>query len=183
MAVAAHRGPRREWHSDRASLASQLGQQRTATLAMFCTAWPVRQGRYVPQSACPLDGERSALRCPGGESMPCAPGGVVKCPAATCQHCVVRERCTASASGRSGSIPPDAAVWQEWRELQQTPQGRAKLHERGAVEHALAHVGHWQGRRARARGVRKKVFDLRRWAVMHNLHVFASLTERTQQAA
>ena len=41
------------------------------------------------------------------------------------------------------------------------------------VEHALAHVGHWQGRRARYCGTRKNLFDLRRVAVVHNLHVIA----------
>jgi hypothetical protein len=41
------------------------------------------------------------------------------------------------------------------------------------VEHALAHVGHWQGRRARYLGTRKNLFDLRRVAVVHNLHVIA----------
>jgi transposase len=34
-----------------------------------------------------------------------------------------------------------------------------------------AHVGHWQGRHARYRGQRKNLFDLRRVAVVHNLHV------------
>lgn len=34
---------------------------------------------------------------------------------------------------------------------QQTPQGRDQLRERVAVEHTLAHVGRWQGRRARYR--------------------------------
>jgi hypothetical protein len=52
------------------------------------------------------------------------------------------------------------------RQRQQTPEGRAKLRERVAVEHALAHVGHWQGRRARYRGTRKNLFDLRRVAVV-----------------
>jgi hypothetical protein len=32
-------------------------------------------------------------------------------------------------------------------------------------------------------GVRQNGFDLRRCAVIHNLHVFASLTGRKQQAA
>ena len=53
------------------------------------------------------------------------------------------------------------------------PDGRAKLRERTQVEHALAHVGHWQGRRARYLGTRKNLFDLRRVAVVHNLHVIA----------
>ena len=115
--------------------------------------------------------------------MPFALGGVVKFPAATCAHCALRSRCTTSTAGRSISIHPDEALLQELRERQQTPQGRAKLRERVAVEHALAHIGHWQGRRARYRGVRKNVFDLRRCAVIHNLHVLARLTELQQQAA
>lgn len=181
--LAAQQCTLRELHIDRAYLASTLVQQRTETLAIFCKAWPVRQGPYFPKSAFQLDWAHSILRCPGGETMPFAPGGVVKFPAATCQQCALRERCTASVSGRSVSIHPDEALLQELRERQQTPQGRAKLRERVAVEHALAHIGHWQGRRARYRGVRKNVFDLRRCAVIHNLHVLASLTERKEQAA
>ena len=156
--------------------------QRTETLAIFCKAWPVRQGPYFPKSAFQLDWERYELRCPGGEIMPFEPGGVVKFPAATCRHCVLRERCTASASGRSISIHPDEALLQELRERQQTPQGRAQLRARVAVEHALAHVGRWQGRRARYRGVRKNVFDLRRCAVVHNLHVLMHLPQIGQAA-
>jgi IS5 family transposase len=53
------------------------------------------------------------------------------------------------------------------------PAGRARLRERVKVEHALAHVGRWQGRRARYRGTRKNLFDLRRVAVVHNLRVIA----------
>jgi hypothetical protein len=33
--------------------------------------------------------------------------------------------------------------------------------------------GHWQGRRARYRRTRKYLFDLRRVAVVHNLHLIA----------
>ena len=66
-----------------------------------------------------------------------------------------------------------------------TPR-RAKLRERVAVEHTLAHVGRWQGRRARYRGLRKNLFDLRWCAVVHNLHVLArsqSLQADLQDAA
>lgn len=181
--LAAQKSTLHEWHIDRAYLASTLVQQRTAALAIFCKAWPVRPGPYFPKSAFQLDWERHDLRCPGGETMPCEPGGVVKFPAATCAHCALRARCTTSTSGRSISIHPDEALLQELRERQQTPQGRAKLRERVAVEHALAPVGRWQGRRARYRGVRKNVFDLRRCAVVHNFHVLARLTEPQQQAA
>jgi transposase len=71
------------------------------------------------------------------------------------------------------SIHPDEALLAELRKRQATPAGRAELRERVKVEHALAHVGHWQGRRARYHGTRKNLFDLRRVAVIHNLHVLA----------
>ena len=181
--LAAQQSTLKELHIDRAYLASKLVQQRSEELAIFCKAWPVRPGPYFPKSAFHLDWERHTLRCPGGEVMPFAPGGVVQFPAAICAGCVLRERCTASASGRSVSIHPDEALLQELRERQQTPQGRAQLRERVAVEHALAHVGRWQGRRARYRGVRKNVFDLRRCAVVHNLHVLMHLPQTERQAA
>jgi transposase len=180
--VAAQQCTLRELHIDRAYLASKLVQQRSETVAIFCKAWPVRQEPYFPKSAFHLDWERSELRCPGGETMPFVPGEVVKFPAVTCAGCTLRERCTASASGRSVSIHPDEALLQELRERQQTPQGRAKLRERVAVEHALAHIGRWQGRCARYRGVRKNVFDLRRCAVVHNLHVLMRLPQIGQAA-
>ena len=181
--VAAQQCTLRQWHIDRAYLASTLVQQRADTLAIFCKAWPVRQGPCFAQSAFQWDWERHELRCPGGEVMPFVPGEVVKFPAATCGSCALRERCTTSASGRSVSIHPDEALLQELRERQKTPQGRARLRERVAVEHALAHVGRWQGRRARYRGVRKNVFDLRRCAVVHNLHVLMRLPQTERQAA
>jgi transposase len=181
--LAAQQCPLQALHIDRAYLASTLVQQRSDALAIFCKAWPVRSGLYFPKTAFQLDWDRHELRCPGGETMPFEPGGGVKFPAASCAQCPLRARCTTSASGRSVSIHPDEALLQEWRERQQTPQGRAKLRERVAVAHALAHIGPWQGRRARYRGVRKNVFDLRRCAVVHNLHVLARLREPQQQAA
>jgi hypothetical protein len=47
------------------------------------------------------------------------------------------------------------------------------LRQRVSVEHSLAHIGQWQGERARYLGLRKNLFDLRRVAVVHNLHVLA----------
>ena len=98
---------------------------------------------------------------------------MVHFPKETCAKCPLKEQCTSSARGRSVSIHPDEALLTELRERQQTAQGRSKLRERVAVEHTLAHVGQWQGRRARYRGLRKNLFDLRRCAVVHNLHVLA----------
>jgi hypothetical protein len=68
---------------------------------------------------------------------------------------------------------------QELRERQSTAVGRTQLRQRVAVEHTLAHVGHWQGDRARYLGLRKNLFDLRRVAVVHNLHVIARIKQPT----
>ena len=98
----------------------------------------------------------------------------------------LKAQCTTSSKGRSVSIHPDEALLTELRARQQTPEGRAKLRERVAVEHTLAHIGRWQGRRARYRGMRKNLFDLRRCAVVHNLHLLArsqSLQADLQEAA
>src|SRR5260370_1219908 len=116
---------------------------------------------------------RGRLPCPAGVSMPFEPGTTVPFPKDTCAPCPLRQRCTASPAGRSVAIHPDEALLAELRQRQATPAGRAKLRERVQVEHTLAHVGHWQGRRARYRGTRKNLFDLRRVAVVHNLHVIA----------
>jgi hypothetical protein len=79
--------------------------------------------------------------------------------------------------------PPDERLLAELRQRQLTPHGRARLRERVAVEHTLAHIGHWQGRRACYLGQRKNLFDLRRCAGLHNLHVIARAPWATQQAA
>ena len=60
------------------------------------------------------------------------------------------------------TIHPDERLLVELRQRQLTPHGRAQLRERTKVEHSLAHIGHWQGRRARYLGPRKNLFDLRR---------------------
>jgi Transposase DDE domain/Transposase domain (DUF772) len=163
-----------ELHIDRAYLASALVRDRGPDLAIFCKAWRVRNtgGRFAKDQFT-LDFGAGQLTCPAGVTMPFEPGKTVRFPKGTCAACPLRTRCTTSSNGRSVSIHPDEALLAELRQRQQTPDGRAKLRERVAVEHALAHVGHWQGRRARYRGTRKNLFDLRRVAVVHNLHVIA----------
>lgn len=164
-----------ELHIDRAYLSSRLVQERPSDLVMYCKAWPVRNGERFPKTAFHLDWQRQRIRCPNEVELPFEPGGIVHFPAATCGTCPLRERCTPSAHGRSVTIHPDERLLGELRQRQVTPLGRAKLRERVAVEHGLAHIGRWQGRRARYRGSRKNLFDLRRCAVVHNLHVIARL--------
>jgi hypothetical protein len=176
----------KELHIDRAYLSSHLIRERAEDLEVYCKAWPVREGKRFPKQAFVLDWERQRIRCPAEEEMPFVPGGVVRFPKETCAQCPLKAQCTTSSKGRSVSIHPDEALLIELRQGQQTPEGRAKLRERVAVEHTLAHVGQWQGDRARYLGVRKNLFDLRRCAVVHNLHVLArpqSLQADLQHAA
>jgi transposase len=163
-----------ELHIDRAYLASDLVRQRSSDLAVYCKAWRVRgtAGRYAKTDFA-LDFTTGQLTCPAGVTMAFQPGTTVHFPKHTCAACPLRARCTTSSNGRSVAIHPDEALLAELRDYQATPAGRARLRERVKVEHALAHIGHWQGRRARYRGTRKNLFDLRRVAVVHNLHVIA----------
>jgi hypothetical protein len=175
-----------ELHIDRAYLSSALVRDRGPDLAIYCKAWRVRNtgGRYAKDQFS-LDFAAGQLTCPAGVTMPFQPGKTVHFPKDTCAACPLRACCTTSSNGRSVSVHPDEALLAELRQRQQTPAGRAKLRERTQVEHALAHVGHWQGRRARYCGIRKNLFDLRRVAVVHNLHVIARqpVTDGYQLAA
>lgn len=173
-----------ELHIDRAYLASTLVRDRSKDLTIYCKAWRVRNtgGRFA-KTDFRLDFDRGELTCPHQVTMPFEPGRTVRFPTQVCANCPLRPRCTTSTAGRSVSIHPDEQLLLELRQRQQTPEGRAALRQRTAVEHGLAHIGHWQGRRARYRGTRKNLFDLRRCAVVHNLHVIARHQILDQHAA
>jgi transposase len=173
-----------ELHIDRAYLSSRMVRDRDEDLRVFCKAWRVGNttGRYA-KTAFGLDFAGGVLTCPNNVTVPLRVGKTVRFPARTCAVCPLRERCTTSAAGRSVSIHPDEALLVELRARQQTAEGRAVLRQRTMVEHGLAHIGQWQGRRARYRSERKNLFDLRRTAVVHNLHVIARHGLLDQQAA
>jgi hypothetical protein len=165
-----------ELHIDRAYLSSDLVRARAEDLEVYCKAWRVHNGGRYTKADFALDFERGRMRCPAEVEMAFEEGGVVRFPKKTCQACPLRERCTKSKSaGRSVSIHPDERLLRELRERQKTPEGRAQLRERVGVEHSLAHIGHWQGER-------KNLFDLRRSAVVHNLHVIARMPEEERDA-
>lgn len=174
----------RELSIDRAYLTSKLVRQRDDSLTIYCKAWLVRhrQGLF-PKTAFTLDWGAQTLCCPNQVTMPFRPGHTVHFPAETYANCPLQTQCTTSNNGRSVSIHPDEAFLQELRERQATPQSRAKLRERVGVEHVLAHIGAWQGDRARYRTLRKNLFDLRRMAVVHNLHILARMLKLPSTAA
>lgn len=172
-----------ELHIDRAYLASMMVRERGEDLTVYCKAWWVRNaGRFI-KTDFRIDFDTRQLTCPNDVVLPFEPGRSVHFPKATCAACPLRVRCTTSSTRRSVAIHPDEALLVELRQRQQTPHGRVQLRERTKVEHSLAHIGHWQGRRARYLGPRKNLFDLRRAAVVHNLHVIARQPPGGQQAA
>jgi transposase len=168
---------------DRAYLSSSLVRDRPDDLQVVCKAFPVRNGPRFAKPAFTMDFDRGLLTCPNSVTMPFVPGGKVQFPAQTCQSCSLRAQCTSSTRGRSVQLHPDERLLAELRAAQQTPHGRARLRQRVKVEHTLAHVGRWQGDRARYLGQRKNLFDLRRVAVVHNLHVIARQPLPAKRAA
>lgn len=171
-----------ELHLDRAYLTSHWVRERSPELAIYCKAWPVRNRHGFPKTAFALDWEQQTITCPHQIVIPFRLGQTVHFPEEGCAACPLQTRCTTSVHGRSIAIHRDERLLAELRERQATPLGRAKLRERVPVEHTLAHVGRWQGRRARYRGIRKNLFDLRRCAVVHNLHVIARSPAYAQTA-
>jgi IS5 family transposase len=161
-----------ELHIDRGYLASSLVRDRPPDRRIVGKPWPVHNADRFPKTAFAIDWDAQTLTCPAGITQPLV-GPTVQFPAVTCGACALRDQCTTSAHGRSVAIHPDERLLTELRALQRSPDGRQRLRERVAVEHGLAHVGRWQGRRARYRGLRKNLFDLRRAAVVHNLFLIA----------
>ncbi len=166
-----------ELHIDRAYLNSSLVKERPEDLTIICKAWSVCNGPRFNKSAFTLDWEKGLIHCPNQVQLPFAEGQLVRFPAQLCGNCPLRVRCTTSKRGRSVSIHPDEKLLTELRQRQTTVVGRAKLRERVAVEHTLAHIGQWQSDRARYFGSRKNLFDLRRTAVVQNLHVIARMPD------
>jgi hypothetical protein len=172
-----------ELHIDRAYLASTMVRERGEDLAIYCKAWRVGNAGRFTKADFRIDFDSGQLTCPNDVVVAFEPGRSVHFPKHACAACPLRVRCTTSSTGRSVAVHPDEALLVELRQRQQTPHGRARLRERTKVEHSLAHIGYWQGRRARYLGPRKHLFDLRRAAVVHNLHVITRQPSGSQQAA
>jgi len=127
-----------------------------------------------------LDMRAKTITCPAGQMEVFEPGQVVEFDPETCGACAIRSQCTMSASGkgRQVQIAEDEALQQKFRKLQNSPAGRARLRARTGVEHRLAHMAARQGPRARYRGTRKNVFDLRRTGAVENLETIRRVQER-----
>jgi hypothetical protein len=172
-------------HVDRAYLSSALVRQvREAGGAVYCKPFPQR-GRpgMFTKAAFKLSLANCTLTCPAGAVTTAYPGETSHFPAATCRICPLRAQCTSSSKGRSVSIHPDEAFFEELRARQRTPEGRLALRHRVKVEHALAREVQVQGRKARYRGTRKNQMAVRLGASIVNLHTLANLETKKAAAA
>lgn len=172
-------------HVDRGYLSSDLVREvRRKGGVVYCKPFP-RRGRpgMFTKAAFRLSLEHHTLTCPAGQTTKAFPGETSHFPAARCQTCPLRERCTSSTKGRSVSIHPDEAFFEELRARQRTPEGRLALRHRVRVEHALAREIQVQGRKARYRGTRKNLMAVRFGATIVNLHALANLETKTAARA
>lgn len=127
-----------------------------------------------------IDMRAKTITCPAGQVEPFEPGQVVQFDPELCGPCFLRSQCTLSASGkgRSVHIGEDEALQHKLRKLQASPAGRERLRARTGIEHHLARLAARQGPKARYRGTRKNLFDLRRISAVENLDTTRRTKER-----
>ena len=125
------------------------------------------------------------ITCPAGEVEAFEPGAVVHFDPEACGPCPMRANCTQAASGKGRSVTmgDNEQLQKKLRTLQQTHAGREVLRDRVAVEHRLAHLANRQGPKARYRGTRRNVFDLRRLSAVQNLETLARFQRGEGRAA
>lgn len=161
-----------EAHMDRGYITSPLVDEVLADGGeVLSKPWVVRNGERFTKADFKINMRDMTITCPAGEVERIDLGADVQFDAAACDHCPLRAQCTSAAlgTGRSVTIADNERLQHRLRKLIATPRGRQRLRERVPVEHSLAHIGRRQGRRARYRGTRKNLFDLRRAAAVQNL--------------
>jgi hypothetical protein len=138
---------------------------------ILCKPWKTGTGTLFTKEDFSLDLRAKTITCPAGVTESIQFGHTVKFPAAVCDSCHLRGACTTSRKGRGRtvSIAADEPLQKRLRQAAKTKSGRQRFRERVAVEHRLAHLGQRQGPRARYRGVRKNLYDVRRAAAIQNL--------------
>jgi hypothetical protein len=159
---------------DRGYIKSPLASEVFARGAeVLCKPWVSRNGKRFRKSDFTIDMRWRTITCPAGETESFALGHSVEFDPNVCARCPMRAQCTPATKGhgRTIAIALDEPLQHRLRKLIASSKGRHRLRERVKVEHALAHLARKQGRRARYRGIRNNVFDLRRHAAVINLEV------------
>jgi hypothetical protein len=176
-----------EAHLDRGYIASPIVDDVLADGGeVICKPWVPRNGKLFTKADFKINMRDMTITCPAGEVERIDLGADVEFDASTCDHCPLRAKCTSAApgNGRTVTIADNERLQHRLRKLVATRRGRERLRERIPVEHSLAHIGRRQGRRARYRGTRKNLFDLRRTAAVQNLETIDRellAAERTTQ--
>jgi len=139
---------------------------------ILCKPWSGRMGRkgLFKKADFKLDMRAKTITCPAGQVEPIEEGHSVQFDPEACGACPLRTQCTYSASGgRTVQIAEDERRQHRLRKLAATPSGRRRLRARTAIEHKLARIAARKGPKARYRGTRSNLFDLRRSATIQNL--------------
>jgi hypothetical protein len=156
-----------EWHTDRGYIKSPIVAAITdAGGDVVCKPWVPRNGELFTKTAFKLDLRAMTITCPAGRVEPIRLGHDVQFDAEDCRRCPLRTQCTKSDAGRSVLINEDERLQQRLRKLIASKSGRARLRQRVAVEHSLAHIAQRQGK---VPGIRKNLYDLRRASAIQNL--------------
>jgi len=161
-----------ELHIDRGYLAAQQTHELAANdTEIISKPWSPSNGEQFSKKDFLIDLKKKQITCPAGHREPLQLGKAVHFNAAACAVCPLRAKCTTGAAerGRTVLIAHDEPLQQELRAAASTPSGRQRLRERVTIEHRLAHLARKQGNRARYKGVRKNLMDLRRYAAVLNL--------------
>jgi hypothetical protein len=175
-----------EVYIDRGYVQSELVEEAKRTGAtILCKPWNPRNGELFTKREFKINMRLRVITCPAGETEKFKPGEVVEFNPEKCGTCKSRTRCTDAQNdaGRTVRIAPDEQMQQRFRKLVATPKGRKTLRKRVHVEHRLAHLASKQGPRARYNGVRKNLFDLRRYAAVLNLEVIQRKEDEIPKAA
>lgn len=187
--LATHGRPLATLYIDRGYISSPLVERTVAAGGdVICRPWVARNGDLLSKDDFAIDLTAMTITCPAGETEPIRLGSVAQFSRAACDACPLRVLCTNAApgNGRTVSIASDEPLQQRLREASATALGRLRLRTRTSVEHRLAHLARRQGRRARYRGVRKNLFDIRRASSVLNLetvHRQLTATVQTRKAA
>jgi IS5 family transposase len=163
-----------EMHIDRGYIASPVVADVLADGGdVVCKPWVPRNGKLFTKADFKINMRDKTITCPAGETESIDLGADVEFSPPLCARCRLRTKCTTASagSGRTVTIADDELLQHRLRKLMSTAKGRERIRERVAVEHRLAHLGRRQGRRARYRGVRKNLFDVRRAATVQNLEI------------
>jgi hypothetical protein len=160
-------------HIDRGYIKSDLVDDVVARGGdVLCKPWvPRRSDGLFTKAQFKLDVRTQTITCPAGKRIAFTFGRVATFDPEHCDRCTLRKKCTTAETGRSIRIPErdDELLQIRLRKAIATTSGRGALRQRVEVEHRLAHVVRRQGDRARYRGARRNLFDLRRAAAVHNL--------------